>query len=71
MPGLYLSQVWIGEPQSTRHGNVQQVAEEHKMQMMDAMEKVKEKVSACNMEMKKANELFEKRKEEILALKVK
>ena len=46
--------------------DVQQAAEEHKMQMMDVMEKVKEKVSACNMEMKKANELFEKSKEEIL-----
>ena len=45
--------------------DVQQAAEEHKMQMMDVMEKVKEKVSACNMEMKKANELFEKSKEEI------
>ena len=47
--------------------DVQQAAEEHKMQMMDVMEKVKEKVSACNMEMKKENELFEKFKEEILA----
>ena len=46
--------------------DVQQAAEEHKMQMMDVMEKVKEKVSACNMEMKKANDLFEKSKEEIL-----
>ena len=47
--------------------DVQQAAEELKMQMMDVMEKVKEKVSACNMEMKKANERFEKHKEEILA----
>ena len=47
--------------------DIQQAAEEHKMQMMDAVEKVKEKVSACNMEMKKANELFEKSKEKILA----
>ena len=47
--------------------DVQQAAEEHKMQMMDVMEKVKEKVSACNMEMKKENQLFEKCKEEILA----
>ena len=46
--------------------DVQQAAEEQKMQMMDVMEKVKEKVSACNMEMKKANDLFEKSKEEIL-----
>ena len=46
--------------------DIQQAAEQHKMQMMDVMEKVKEKVSACNMEMKKANELFEKSKEEIL-----
>ena len=46
--------------------DVQQAAEEHKMQMMDVMEKVKEKVSAYNMEMKKENELFEKCKEEIL-----
>ena len=51
--------------------DVRQAAEEHKMQMMDVMEKVKEKVSACNMEMKKANELFEKSKEEILAAKSK
>ena len=47
--------------------DVQQAAEEHKMQMMDVMEKVKEKVSACNMEVKQANKLFEKSKEEILA----
>ena len=47
--------------------DVQQAAEEHRIQMMDVMEKVKEKISACNMEMKKANELFEKRKDEILA----
>ena len=46
--------------------DVQQAAEEHKIQMMDVMEKVKEKVSACNMEMKKENELFEESKEEIL-----
>ena len=47
--------------------DVQEAAEEHKMQMMDVMEKVKEKVSACNMEMKKESEHFEKCKEEILA----
>ena len=47
--------------------DVQQAAEVHKMPMMDVIEKVKEKVSACNMEIKKANELFEKSKEEILA----
>ena len=47
--------------------DVRQAAEEHKMQMMDVMEKVKEKVSACNKEMKKENELFEKCKEDILA----
>ena len=46
--------------------DVRQAAEEHKMQMMDVMEKVKEKVSAFNMEMKKQNELFEKCKEDIL-----
>ena len=46
--------------------DVRQAAEEHKIQIMDVMEKVKKKVSACDMEMKKANELFEKSKEEIL-----
>ena len=47
--------------------DVQQAAEERRIQMMDVMEKVKEEVSAYNMEMKKANERFEKHKEEILA----
>ena len=47
--------------------DVQQAAEEHKMEMMDVMEKVKTKVAACNMEMKKANERFEKLKEGIVA----
>ena len=47
--------------------DVREAAEEHKMQMMDVMEKVKEKFSAFNMEMKKQNELFEKCKEDILA----
>ena len=47
--------------------DVQQAAEEHKVEMMDVMEKVKAKITACNTDMKKANERFEKCKEEILA----
>ena len=46
--------------------DVQQAAEEHKVEMMDVMEKVKEKIAACNMDMKKTNERFEKCKEQIL-----
>ena len=47
--------------------DVQQAAEEHKVEMMVVMKKVKAKIAACNTDMKKANERFEKCKEEILA----
>ena len=45
--------------------DVQKAAEEHKIEMMDVMEQMEAKISAYNMDMKKADERFEQCKEKI------